>query len=319
MQKKSKKTSLNIEVLKMAKITVKELFEILNEDLKDLITFNVTTVEKGNSYPFFSSNKKSELDEYLIQYMKDAGRHEINDLAELMEYVIIFSHELAHCLNKHSTYKEEEKIESIVIEGLADIMAGRIATAFYTYGSGLKKIIAENYNDDGQNLRDRNTFCILMGKALSKLYFEFYKQNSSTSYPPPAQRVALNITGITSFFYRSPKYQGIRGDYTAINIKLSLSLDSSILTDISETSPNDKSVDDFMKKIHELHLKIQGSDEQINDIKSPRFKHIFGTKYIHATQKQKEVQKVLLKQEMLSYAKIKGITDLIDETFFQDI
>ncbi|HAV3158472.1 hypothetical protein [Acinetobacter baumannii] len=300
----------------MAKITVKELFEILNEDLKDLIVFNVKTNEKGNSYPVFSSNKKRELDEYLISYMKDAGHHQISDLAELMEYVIIFSHELAHCLNKHSTYRPEEKIESVVMEGLADIMAGRIATAFYTYGTNLKKVIAEKYNIDGLNLRDRNTFCILMGKALSKLYFEFYKENNSKGYPPPAQRVALNITGITSFFYRSPQYQDIRGDYTAINIKLTVSLDSSILTDLSETCPKDKSVDDFMKKIHELHLKIQGSDEEINDIKSPRFKHIFGTKYIHATQKQKEVQKVLLKQEMLSYAKIKGITDLIDETFF---
>ncbi|MDC4825685.1 hypothetical protein NQ838_15225, partial [Acinetobacter baumannii] len=137
----------------MAKITVKELFEILNDDLKDLIVFNVKTEDKGNSYPVFSSNKKRELDEYLISYMRDAGHHEISDLAELMEYVIIFSHELAHCLNKHSTYKPEEKIESVVMEGVADIMAGRIATAFYTYGTNLKKVIAEKYNIDDLNLR----------------------------------------------------------------------------------------------------------------------------------------------------------------------
>lgn len=318
MQKKWKKSSLNIEVLKMAKITVKELFEILNEDLKDLIVFNVKTEDKGNSYPVFSSNKMRELDEYLISYMKDAGHHEISDLAELMEYVIIFSHELAHCLNKHSTYKPEEKIESVVMEGLADVMAGRIATAFYTYGTNLKKIIAEKYNIDDQNLRDRNTFCILMGKALSKLYFEFYRENSSKGYPPPAQRVALNITGITSFFYRSPKYQGIRGDYLAINIKLSESLDSSILSDISETCSNNKSVNEFMQKVLELHLKIQGNEEQINDIGSPDLKHIFGTKYIEGSKEMKELHREHLKEEMFHYAKIKGITHLIDESIFQD-
>lgn len=318
MQKKSKKSSLNIEVLKMAKITVKELFEILNEDLKDLITFNVTTVEKGNSYPFFSSNKKSELDEYLIKYMKDAGRHEINDLAELMEYVIIFSHELAHCLNKHSTYKEEEKIESIVMEGLADIMAGRIATAFYTYGSGLKRIIAENYNDDGLNLRDKKVYCILMSKALSKLYFEFYQENISKDYPSPALRIGLNITGITSFFYRSRQYQKVKGDYLQINMDISLNLDPLILTDMTETSSNDKSVDEFMQKTLELHIKIQGDEGQINDIRSPDLKHIFGTKYVEGSKEMKDLHREHLKEEMFHYAKIKGITHLIDESIFQD-
>ncbi|HAV6046970.1 TPA: hypothetical protein JI284_19225 [Acinetobacter baumannii] len=302
----------------MAKIKVKQLFTFLCADLKNLIRFNVIAEEKGNSYPVFSANKKKELDEYLIKYMSDAGNHEINDVADLMEYVLIFCHELAHCLNKHSVYKPQDNAEYSAMEAHADFLAGRMATAFYTYGYNLRRIIETDYKYDKKIQRDKTAYCKLMAKAISKAYFDFYKGNEDPRYPHPTERVGLHIAGISSFFYRSPQFQTKRGEYVMINLVVTLNLDSSIHQDMSEAKVLDKADSKFLKHVLDVHLKIQGDQQQINDIKSPPLQDIFGTQYIN-NENIRRMHKEHMKNEVLNFAREKGLTDLINEEVFEEI
>lgn len=299
----------------MERIKVKQLFTFLCADLKSLIKFNVITVDMGFSNLDFSANKKRELDEYLIKYRTDAGNHEIRDVAELMEYVLIFCHELAHCLNNHSVYRPEENTEYSAMEAHADFLAGRMATAFYTYGYNLKRIIEKDYKYNRKDQRDKTIYCKLMSKAISKAYFDFYKGNENPRYPHPTERVGLNIAGISSFFYRSPQFQTVRGEYIMFNLVLTTNLSTEIHTDMREASILGEANSKFMEHVLDVHLKIQGEKPQINDIQSPLMHHIFGTQYIK-NESIRRLNKQHMKNEILNFVREKGLTDLINEEVF---
>lgn len=318
MQKKSKISNLDIERnFEMAKIKVKQLFTFLCADLKNLIKFNVIAEEKGNSYPEFSANKRKELNEYLIKYMTDAGNYEIQNVVELMEYVVIFCHELAHCLNNHSVYKPEKNVEFAAMEGHADFLAGRMATAFYTYGTNLQKIIKDDYKYDEKDQRNKTAYCKLMGQAFSKLYFDYYKGNEHPRYPHPTERVGLHIAGVSSFFYRSPRFQVVRGEYVLINMLLVKNLAPEIITEMGKAHESNKTESEFISHVLDVHLKIQGEQPQINDIESPQLHHIFGTQYIK-NERIRRMHKEHMKNEVLNFVKEKGLTDLINEEVFDE-
>lgn len=301
----------------MARIKVKQLFTFLCADLKQLIRFNVVPVDKGFSHVDFSANKKSELNEYFIKYTTDAGNYEIKDVVELMEYVLIFCHELAHCLNNHSVYRPEENTEYSAMEAHADFLAGRMATAFYTYGYNLQRIIETVYKYNKKDQRDKTVYCKLMAKAISKLYFDFYKGNEDPRYPHPTERTGLNIAGISSFFYRSPQFQTVRGEYIMINLVITMNLDPEIHTDMREASILGEANSKFMEHVLDVHLKIQGDTSQINDIQSPLMQHIFGTQYIK-NERIRRMHKEHMKNEVLNFVKEKGLTDLINEEVFDE-
>lgn len=300
----------------MARIKVKQLFVFLCADLKKLITFDVSPVDKGFSNIDFSANKKSELNQYFIKYTTDAGNYELKDVIELMEYVLIFCHELAHCLNNHSVYRPEENTEYSAMEAHADFLAGRMATALYTYGYNLQRIIGTVYKYDRKDQRTKSVYYKLMSKAISKLYFDFYKGNENPRYPHPTERLGLNIAGISSFFFRSPQFQTEQGDYIMSNWILSTNLDSEIQTDIKEASVLGEANSEFLKHVLDVHLKIQGDSPQINDIQSPQMHHIFGTQYINNEQVRR-LNKERMKNEILNFAKQKGLTHLINEETFE--
>ncbi|PWB14211.1 hypothetical protein DCO44_09875 [Acinetobacter sp. AM] len=300
----------------MSKIKVKQLFTFLCADLKKLIEFNVLPVDKGNSTPEFSANKKKELNEYLIKYMSDAGNYTINDVVELMEYVIIFCHELAHCLNNHSVYKPEQNDEFSAMEAHADFLAGRMATAFYTYGINLMNIIEKDYKYDKKTQRDKNAYCQLMAKAFNKLYAEYYKENEHPRYPHPTERVGLNIAGVCSFFYRSPQFQTTQGEYVMMNYVMTKNLDSNYFNDMEEANNSGKLESNFMNHVLDVHLKIQGDSMQINDIGTTQLHNIFGTQYIKNEQIRRH-HKEHMKNEILHYVNEKGLADLIDEKVFE--
>ncbi|HDV0685957.1 TPA: hypothetical protein RHI37_003593 [Acinetobacter baumannii] len=300
----------------MAGIKVKQLFVFLCADLEKLITFDVSPVDKGFSNIDFSANKKRELNKYFIKYTTDAGNYELKDVIELMEYVLIFCHELAHCLNNHSVYKPEENAEYTAMEAHADFLAGRMATALYTYGYNLRKIIEIDYKYDKKDQRTKSVYYKLMSKAISKLYFDFYEGNEDPRYPHPTERVALNIAGISSFFYRSPQFQTESGDYIMANWTLTMNLDSEIHTAMREARILGEANANFIKHVLDVHLKIQGDSPQINDIQSPQMHHIFGTRYIKNEQIRR-LHKEHMKNEILNFAKEKGLTHLINEEAFE--
>ena len=248
--------------------------------------------------------------------MSDAGNHTINDVVELMEYVVIFCHELAHCLNNHSVYKPEQNVEFSAMEAHADFLAGRMATAFFTYGINLRKIIEKDYKYDKKDHRSKIEYCKLMSKAFSKLYLEYYKGNEHPRYPHPTERVGLNIAGVCSFFYRSPQFQTVRGEYVMWNFVMTKNLDASYFADMQEAKNSGKSEASFMNHVLDVHLQIQGNNNQINDIGPNQLHHIFGTQYIKNEQIRRQ-HREHMKSEILCYAEENGLMNLINDDVFE--
>lgn len=301
----------------MSRLTVKQLFNFLCEDLEHLINFNVVIVDKGNTYPEFSANKMKDENEYLIKYMTDAGNQEIENIEDLMKYVVLFCHELGHCLNAHSTYRAEENVENQALEAHADFLGGRLSTAFYTYGPNLKKIVVKDYQYPEDEQRNKQAYCKLMGNVFSKLYFEYYKDNSHPRYPHPTQRVSLNIAGVCSFFYRSPQFQAIPGEYITMNMVMTLALDSEIHQELHRAHQTGQANSNFIKHVYSVHRKIQGEKSEINDIEAPHLEHLFGSRF-YKSEVEQQLHKEFMKKEILTYAKQKNIADLVNEEIFED-
>lgn len=300
----------------MSELTVKKLFTFLCEDLENLIKFDLVVVDKGNAYPEFSANKMKDENEYLIKYMTDAGNQVIESIEELMMYVVLFCHELGHCLNAHSTYRPEENVEYQALEAHADFLGGRLATAFYTYGLHLQKVIEEILQYPESEQKCKTTYCKLMGRVISKLYFEYYRDKPHPRYPHPTERTSLNIAGVCSFFYRSPQFQTTQGEYIAMNMVMTLALDSTIHKELHEASLAGTATSEFIQYVQSVHLKIQGEKNEINDIETPHLEHIFGSKY-YKNEGEQQLHKEHMKQEILTYAKQKNMTHLVNEDVFE--
>lgn len=184
----------------MSTLNIEKLFKLLIIDIKNIFSLDIEVIERTSGRNHFSSNKVKGEDKYIIYYSEDAGAAEIHTVEELMQFVVIFGHELAHCLNKHNTFRSSLKEEDVAIESMADFQGARIATALYTWGDNLKKLLKEDlqYPDELKKLKIE--YSKLMGRVFSKLYKDFYKDNTSSSYPHPCKRVGLNIAGVASFF-----------------------------------------------------------------------------------------------------------------------
>lgn len=156
-----------------------------------------------------------------------------------------------------------------------------------------------------------------MGRVISKLYFEYYRDNLDSRYPHPTERTSLNIAGVCSFFYRSPQFQTIQGEYIAMNIVMTLALDPRIHKELQEACLKGTANSAFIKHVQSVHLKIQGGKGEINDIETPYLEHIFGSKF-YKNEAEQERHKEHMKQEILNYAKQKNMTDLINEDIFEN-
>lgn len=303
----------------MKQITVKQLFILLCADVKSLIKFDVQAVDSGFSRSHFSANKLKDIAKYYVKYSRDAGNYQINNIEELMEYVVIFGHELTHCLNNHSVYKTESKSENIAIETHADFQGARIATALYTYGTNLKKIIKEDYEYHDKYKKDKTAYCKLMARVFSKLYHDVYLNNDIPEYYPSAfKRVGLNIAGVASFFYRSPQFQKRKGEYVGMHLIMVKNLEEGIIKSIYDEKAENFESNEWIDNVVNIHRIIQGDDFQINDIESPAFEPVFGTSY-YKDNFMRDFQKESMKNEILSYAKNKGLSDLINEDMFNTL
>jgi len=296
----------------LSKINVEQLFILLCADVKHLITFEVETQNKGNSFIHFSANKLKDQKKYLIKYSKDAGNANIKDVEELLEYVVIFCHELTHCLNDHSTFQAGSNKEVMAMETHADFQGARIATALYTYGKNLRKILREDFKYADKLKKDKTTFCKLMGRVFTKLYYDFYKDGDTTKYLEPFERVGMNIAGVASFFYRSPQFLQVRGEYVGMHLKMITSLDNEIV----EAYQNKSSLKGFqiIDEVVAVHRKIQGNRPKITEIRSPIFEPIFGTNY-HKNDKYRLIQKKDMKDEIMEYAKNNNLDFIKDDIF----
>lgn len=300
----------------MSSITVQQLFKFLCADVQRIIKLDVNVVDKGFSLPHFSANKLKDVEKYFIKHSRDAGNFKITNVEELLEYVVIFGHELTHCLNKHSGYTAENNRENVAIETHADFQGSRIATALYTYGVNLKKILKEDFKYPDKLKKDKTVYCKLMGKVFSKLYYDFYLEGDSKAYPDAFKRVGMNIAGVASFFYRSPHFLQARGEYVGMHLLMILALDKGIIdSNYDESKPPEKF--DFIHDVVSVHRKIQGDNTRITDIESPMFEPIFGTNY-HKNDTDRLIQKYEMRDEILDYAKKKDLLHLINEDIFKE-
>lgn len=202
-------------------LTIYQLFNFLCADVKKLITIDLNIEHTKSSATHFSSNKIKGKEKYLINISKDAGSYKITTIEELMEYVLIFGHELTHCINKHNSYNPENNSEFIATEMHADFQGARIATALYTFGFNLNKIIINEFKYLEKLKKNKRQYCILISKSISKLYNDYFYDTTSSRYPNKNTRLSLCIGGTTSFFYRSPQFQQETGEYALLNRPLS--------------------------------------------------------------------------------------------------
>ena len=102
----------------MSILTIENLFKLLVIDIKNIFSLDIDVVESTSSKSHFSSNKAKGEDKYRIYYSKDAGKAEIHTVEDLMQYVVIFGHELTHCINKHNAFRSSLKEENVAIESI---------------------------------------------------------------------------------------------------------------------------------------------------------------------------------------------------------
>lgn len=290
-------------------ITIHQLFTYLCADVKKLITIDLKIEHLNSSTTHFSSNKVKDEEKYLIKVSKDAGGYKITSVEELMEYVIIFGHELTHCINKHNSFNPEDNNEFIATEMHADFQGARIATALYTYGYNLRKIIEKNFNYPDKIKKDKKKYCELISKSISKLYKDYFNDNTSPRYPNKNTRLSLCVGGIASFFYRSPQFQQQVGEYALINILITKNLDPDILSNFNSTVDDSF---DLIETVQKVHNKIQGTKLYITNIKNPNLENIFGTSY-HQSIYTKSIQKEKMRGEILSALKKHNLDFLITD------
>lgn len=291
----------------MSILTIENLFKLLVIDIKNIFSLDIDVVESTSSKSHFSSNKAKEEDKYRIYYSKDAAKAEIHTVEDLMQYVVIFGHELTHCINKHNAFRSSLKEENVAIESMADFQGARIATALYTWGDNLKKVLKEDLKYPDELKKRKIEYSKLMGRVFSKLYKDFYQENMSSSYPHPCKRVGLNIAGVASFFYRMPQYQKQQGEYLWIHFYALNALDEDIR--LAMGAYEEKKIE--RNNLLEVHRSIQGDKLQITAIDNIRAEPIFGT-YYYKTDAEYLKHKEKMKEEILSYAKNSGLSELIN-------
>lgn len=290
-------------------ITIYQLFNFLCADVKKLITIDLNIEYLQSSSTHFSSNKAKDQEKYFIKISKDAGSYKITSLEELMEYVLIFGHELTHCINKHNSYNPEDNNEFIATEMHADFQGARIATALYTYGYNLQKIIFNVFKYPIKKKKKKQEYCTLISKSISKLYKDYFIDNESFRYPKKLTRLSLCVGGIASFFYRSPQFQQEIGEYALLNILITKNLDEDILNHFSNTFHESL---DLINVVQSVHRKIQGTKLYITNIKNPHLENIFGTSY-HQNIYSKNIQKEQMRVEILTVLEKHQLEFLITE------
>lgn len=253
----------------MNKITISHLFRELSQDVSELIDFKTLSKESSSQFPFSSSKIN---DTYYINYSRDAANAEIKDIQELLEYLIIFCHELAHCLNKHNGYKTDSLSKERCLETHADHQGANMATYIYAEGKKFDKILANfNYTE---NKYKESLFCQNMAGALNKLYFDFYKHNTSSKYLPPEERIITHIMGIAACFFRNQDYLSSSTRYINILQGLVKYVDSQITNNFDASN-----LDSLIPEIRNTHQEIQGINREITQISNPNLKASFGTSY----------------------------------------
>lgn len=253
------------------KLTISSLFENLNKDVHSLINFNICSTISSSRFPFSSTKKGNQ---YYINYSKDAGDAEINDIQEFFEYLFIYCHELAHCLNKHNGYRTDVILKDCALETMADHQGTLIAMSIYTYGKNINEILIQNFNCNKNTKYNESLFCQNVAGALEKLYFDFYKENRSRKYLPAGKRIVTHIMGIGSFFQRNRKFLSFKEQYIAIMAKIIVNLNDTII-DIRDMP----SMEEVITEIKVTHQEIQGDKKQITEIKNPLLVSSFGTSY----------------------------------------
>lgn len=291
----------------MSTLNIEQLFKILVIDLKSIFHLDIEVFEVGSSQSHFSCNKVIGVNKFRINYSKDAGKAVINSVEELMQYVVIFGHELAHCINHHNAYHTRLTHENIAMESMADFQGARYATALYLWGKNLQEILRKNFDYTDGLRRNLIHFCKLMGRVFSILYNDFYKDNNSSLYPHPCNRVTMNINGICSYLYRSPQNLHNPGFYVIANYYITVSLNE----DVQKDMITHKNVTHDKNHFLEVHRKIQGDNLQITEINNIKAQSIFGTAY-HKTDEEHLKQKKEMKNEILDFIKNSDFKEVIN-------
>jgi len=136
-------------------------------------------------------------DSMRIRLSQDFCAFEANSISDYLFILTILSHELAHYLNNHNSYKDKEHLDSIAIEARADHFGAQIFMTLLTFGKNTQRNLRAYELDMTQT-----ALFEAIGEALNDAYEKLFKHAESRRYPDPENRVMLLIAGCLSFFNR---------------------------------------------------------------------------------------------------------------------
>lgn len=136
-------------------------------------------------------------DNMRIKLSQDFCSFQATSISDYMFMLIIICHELAHYLNNHNSYSDNEKLDSIAVEARADHYGAQIFMTVLTFGNLTQKNIT-NYQPD----RTQKTLFVAISEAINIVYERLFKPADSRMYPDPEHRIMLLIVGCLSFFHR---------------------------------------------------------------------------------------------------------------------
>jgi len=279
-------------------ISGKRLFEILMEDVYKYfiidINFDVdlkTNLKKG----YFSSAVVGDKKTILIH--KDAALKEIDNIEDFLYFTFIFCHELAHCLNGHINYADEDEIDSKAIEAWADYSSTLFGFELLYYGENTSKIL-KNYLGENFKLEE---LLVHAANTIAEMYNTIFGDSDTNKYPLPSSRFHLSINGISAFFIDKFSVESrLLVTWLILN-----NIPQEIIVDVGKYEVTESLDDDkkekvvLTKKILKIHHKIQNGQSAITNGLLMQ-NSVFATNYNALSEEERESLRDIMKKLYLA-------------------
>lgn len=183
-----------------------------------------------------------------IRLSQDFCAFQSTSVCDYMFMLIILCHELAHYLNNHNSYTDNDKLDSIALEARADHFGAQIFMTLLTFGKNTQKNVTDNLTD----LTQKALFGSI-ALAINDVYEKLFKSAGSSKYPDPEHRVMLLIVGCLSFFNRY---------FRPLPEKFAVSFLTTVMraTSFAQYMDGEKQIADgevIQNRIHKIHNEIE--------------------------------------------------------------
>lgn len=205
-----------------------------------------------------------------IRLSQDFCAFQATSISDYMFMLIILCHELAHYLNNHNSYADNEKLDSIAVEARADHFGAQIFMTLLTFGRNTQKSI-KGY----QMEMSKKALIEAIALAINDVYEKLFKPAKSSKYPDPEHRAMLLIVGCLSFFnrYFRPLPESFAMSFVITVIRV---------TSFAKVTDGEKQLSDgevIQNKIQEIHKDIESKARFRLDGVKPLYGYFLSTDF----------------------------------------